>query len=529
MASIKIYCPSCKKLFKAKADYKVGSRNVTMGTCGHFIDVEILSKESRDFSKLESFTGDKLFPFQVLGAELIANANGRALIADEMGLGKTVQALSFINLYRETSLPALYIVKSKLKKQWLRQHLAWVGEKSFCQIIDKKNEDFMPGFDAYIISYDLLWRYGRERLLKNINEIGIKTVVLDECQQIQNLYSKRTQEVMEVCGRVPQVIGLSGTPFKNRIAEYFPILNIINPDKFPTIGEFIQNWTESFWDQATGKYVSGGLHNPERFVQETCHFIIRRERQEVMAELPEIFRQFSYHDLSAEVTKAYEKFMEKFLEEMDSGGPDKEINLIAYMSKMRHLTGLSKIDPCIDAVMEILGSTERKVCIFAHHQDVEYLLESRLNSLLSELGIENCLSICQKNSDDTDRIKQEFIGNPKKRVLIASQLASGEGLDGLQRIDAKCMMLERQWNPANEEQVEGRFSRIGSVRSEVDALYFVAIGTIDEFFSQIIERKRAIIKSAMTGKEITETWDEKGILKELAEKLASEGRKSFKI
>lgn len=530
MASIKIYCPKCSKLFKAKGtEFQIGTRNVTMGECGHFIDVEQLV--SKDASNLESVTGDKLFKFQVNGVKAVEESNGRILIADEMGLGKTVQALAYINLHRERSLPALYIVKSKLKKQWQRQHMNWVGLESYAQVISEKDDPFFPGFDAYIISYDILWRIGRDKLLSMVEKVGIKTVVLDECQQIKNLDSKRTCEVMEVCSRVDQVIGLSGTPIKNNIIEYFPILNIIKPEKFPTIGRFTKDWTESFFDHSAGKYRSGGLKWPDKFKRETEKFIIRRERKEVLPDLPAIFRQFSYHDLAANVAKAYEEFMEKFLEEYESGsrGNARDMNLLAYMSKMRHLTGLSKIDPAIDIGMELLGSSERKICYFAHHQDVEMLLEGKLNSLLGELGLENCLSICQKNADETDRVLTQFINDPKKRVLIASQLASGEGLDGLQKIDCKCIMVERQWNASNEEQVEGRFSRIGSVRSEVDALYLVAIGTIDEFFNQIIERKRAIVKSAMTGEKIENVWDESGVMSELADKIANSGKKAWKI
>ena len=49
--------------------------------------------------------------------------------------------------------------------------------------------------------------------------------------------------------------------------------------------------------------------------------------------------------------------------------------------------------------------------------------------------------------------------------MVASTLAAGEGLN-LQTC-SDCVIHERQWNPANEEQVEGRFIRIGQIAETV--------------------------------------------------------------
>jgi SNF2 family DNA or RNA helicase len=86
-------------------------------------------------------------------------------------------------------------------------------------------------------------------------------------------------------------------------------------------------------------------------------------------------------------------------------------------------------------------------------------------------------------------------------------------------------MVERQWNPANEEQAEGRFSRIGSLAESISATYMTAIGTIDEFFMKLVENKRRLVREAMTGQK--SNWDESEILNELSAMIVSHGRKSW--
>ena len=115
--------------------------------------------------------------------------------------------------------------------------------------------------------------------------------------------------------------------------------------------------------------------------------------------------------------------------------------------------------------------------------------------------------------------------NGSQRILIASSLASGEGLN-LQKC-SDCIMIERQWNPANEEQAEGRFARIDQKSNKITATYFVAVGTVDEFFSEIVERKREIVTKTLGGEAVK--WDQSSLIKELSEILASQGGKRWGI
>jgi hypothetical protein len=113
---------------------------------------------------------------------------------------------------------------------------------------------------------------------------------------------------------------------------------------------------------------------------------------------------------------------------------------------------------------------------------------------------------------------QDKFNTSKRCILVASQLAAGEGLN-LQTC-ADCVMHERQWNPGKEEQCEGRFIRIGAVAKSVNAVYahLEGLTTTDPQLDAIVERKR-IQFHALHNKGEAQRWNEDSIMKELAETI----------
>jgi hypothetical protein len=107
--------------------------------------------------------------------------------------------------------------------------------------------------------------------------------------------------------------------------------------------------------------------------------------------------------------------------------------------------------------------------------------------------------------------------------MVASQLAAGEGLNLQTCCD--CIMHERQWNPGKEEQCEGRFIRIGSIATSVNAIYahLEGLTTIDPQLDQIVERKRIQFHNVMNNGQM-ETWNEDSIIKELADVIVNAHR-----
>lgn len=532
MPFTKTKCGTCGKEAESQRQFEVNDKSVHLLKCGHLLWQKHL--EARDIENLISLDGKRPFAFQTAGVRFVEKSGGRALIADEMGLGKTVQALCTIALHPEMQ-PCAYIVKSSLKIQWMHEIMRWVSSSNrpedlaLPQVIDTSRDMMLPGVKHYLFSFDILRRFNGS-LVEAFQKRGIKTVVVDECQQIKNPASTRTREVRDLCRVVPNVIALSGTPIKNNAGEYFPVLNILKPEIYPKLSRFLYNECDSYNNGGWGTK-TGGLKNPAAFMDKTKSFIIRRERKEVLPDLPTIDRRFHFDALGKEVEDAYRAAFIEFRDDYFTGGKSNFADnscTIAYLSRMRHLTGLSKVNPCVEFIEEFLLETDRKIVIFLHHIDVSEILERKIRSKIQELSSDkelefDCAAPLMLSASvqglDRDRMIEKFKNDPRCRIMIASTLSSGEGLN--LQFAHDCIILERQWNPANEEQAECRFIRIGQESDQVTATYFVAVGTVDEFFAKIVEEKREIVTKTMGG--VAVKWDQSSLMKELAEVLATSG------
>lgn len=485
-------------------------------------------------NKCEKCGEFKLYQFQIEGAQFLESAISVAKgggVFDEMGLGKTVQALSYIRFHPER-LPVLYIVKSGIKFQWFKEIVRWLGPEYLAQVISTGRDYIYPGLKSYIISYDLLRRMPREK----IEALNIKTVVLDECQQIKNPDSSRTQEVRRIVKNPEiKVIPLSGTPWKNRGSEFFPVLNMLDPQKFYSYQGYIDRWVDYYWEGARRK--EGGIRRPKDFKEFIKHIVVRRERTEVMSELPLINRtklhvqleqvdQSTYDEEVANFVAWYNSYVLEGREESIDG-----IQMLAKMARMRHITGLAKIPATINYVEEFIEEREGKIVVFVHHKDVgEFIYQELLKRYVASSNDEYIEAIpvmkltAELSSEERFEVQERF-NRLERCILVASTLASGEGLN-LQTC-ADCVMHERQWNPANEEQAEGRFIRIGQTSKTVNGTYVEAEGTIDAHLDQLVESKRRAFHAVMNKGEAP-TWNQSEIGKQLAEIIVTKFNKDKK-
>lgn len=443
--------------------------------------------------KCEEF---RLLPFQIDGARAVERHNGRFGIFDQQGLGKTVQALAYLKFHPE-AFPVLFIVKSKLKLQWMKEIIRWLGEEYFAQIISDGKQGIMPGLKCYITSFDLFKKFNKQKW-EQLSVIGFETVVIDEVQAIKNPDSARTIEVRKVCRNVKRIIPLSGTPWKNRGSEFFVVLNMLSPTLFPNYQQFLDNDVDYYWDGA--KYKQGGIKNPAKFREKCKDLFIRRERKDVMPELPDITRMRLLCEIEDHARKAYDDEVSDFVKwynelvingEEDSAGTEQ--TAVARIQRMRHIIGLAKIPQTVDSVEDFIDGGGKHLVIGVHHIDVGQLLIAQIKAL----NIVKVLALVGGASDtENNRIKEEFIAS-ESCVLVASTLSAGEGTDGLQRVCHDMIMHERQWNPMNEEQLEDRLVRMMQKANKINCTYIHADNSTDTHMDGIVERKRHQFHSTM--------------------------------
>jgi SWI/SNF-related matrix-associated actin-dependent regulator 1 of chromatin subfamily A len=517
---IKKTCSECGKIAVEKSRINFGTSKIITLECGHVTHEDVI--KSADYNLIISSDGRKLMPYQIDGVKFLENSDGRAILADEQGLGKTVQALALLKLHREELIPAIIVCPTSVKLQWHHEIIRWCGVQGYlCQVISSSKELAAPGFDVYVTTYDLLKTEDCFKLVKD----NIRFVIIDECQKIKNHLSGRAKAVQKICKNVEHILPMSGTPIKNNAGEYFTVLNLVKPMMFPHYATFIERECDSY-NNGWG-YKVGGLKHPEAFAEKTKEFILRRTKNEVLPDLPQLMRKFHHVELDRKLNKVYAealKELDDLMYDDEQSQMEKSTNMLAIMAKMRQITGISKVESAVEYVTEFLLSNERKIVIFVHHQNVASMLQQSLNNWLADGGFRPVLYLHSGlNADDRQRLIEQF-KDKDNRVLIASTLASGEGLNLQFCSDA--IMLERQWNPANEEQAEGRFHRFGQT-NPVSIIYMIASETIDEYFTELVEQKRAIVFSTLDNKEIQ--WDQTSLMTELATVLTTKGKKAWKL
>lgn len=472
------------ELKKREYIYKLSSATEPM------IDIEIKTPK-----------GLELYDYQKVGILYIQEVGGKALIADEMGLGKTIQALTYTYNHPELK-PVLIICPASLKINWKREVKKWTEEES---LIISTNTEISKDFNYYIINYDIL-----SKKLKELKEMGFKTLILDEAHYIKNKKAKRTKAVLELSKLINgSVIALTGTPVLNKPVELFNIL--------VALGKIDEN---KFWDYANlycdprkihiggGRYITlvDGASNLEQlnmFLRN--HTMVRRLKKDVLNQLPP--KRRIKINIDIENRKDYEDIENRFIEWYISKGGiiDSKAELLQKIEALRKIALEGKLKQTIEFIANTYEN-EKKVVVFAHHRHIIEQIYDELRKLNYNLTkIIGGMKVEEKqNAIDS-------FNNSEEGIIIISVRAGGEGIN-LQTAKVG-IFVEMDWTPAMLLQAEDRLHRIGQNRT-VDIYYLIAENTVEEHIFKIVQEKAELTKEILdTANNESEGFE---ILKELA-------------
>lgn len=536
---LKEKCQKCHKDVTLVSSARLGATLLKSYSCGHLFADTIKTKHESFISSIEPFVAsfvDEAFEFdrfcddggcqfvdfipesfysvdrtqcayefQRDGVLFIEENGLSCLIADEMGLGKTVQALLAI---KRSGKKALICAKGSTIFQWAKMAQKWLSSNPLAVMPIVNRNCIVAGFEAYVISIDLLSRKG---VLDKLATLGIEVIIIDECQNFKDANSNRTKALItfiqdnEIKHRIP----MSGTPIKNRANEYFVMLNLLHPEIFSSYPRFCRQW---LIPNEKGIYTELDPNLLSRFHEVTSKWIIRRRVKDVQKNLPPLTRDFQFMEIEDPLLKnAYNKELYMFQNFLDIAVRVDSVSILGWLAKMRKITGQAKIPWAKEYAEQFMEQTEDSLVLGIHHhvvRDVLYYALEKYNPLKFS-GEDSAL--------DKERIKQEFM-DKKTRLMIMNIIAGGTGTDGLQHVCHNFVTLERQWSSADEEQFEKRFIRDGQ-KYPCSGIYPVANGTIDEFFHTKVEEKRRILRDTL-GDEAAENYSieaDDNLLRDLAE------------
>ena len=508
MARLLYKCPHCEKNTEIVSEQFSATLKKYLYTykCGHSEFRDKLSLVDSTFSNLKGTK--EAYSFQKAGIEFAERCNFDCMIADSMGLGKTIQALLAVrNAHLE---PCLLIVPSSLIYQWIKETQDWCSDEAtgVCPIISS-NGFILPGFRYYVISMDTL---SRNEMWKKLLPLGIKSIIVDECHKFKDSSSKRSGALLSFCRAAnPKKILLSGTPIKNYADEFFVPLNLLSPLNFPSKKRFQFMWLTQ---DEKGRYTRIAPWRLERFHEMISNFVIRREKEQVLTNLPSFQRNYKFVENEDEMIRdLYNQELDLYSNFLDSGAKIESSHILAFLAKLRRITAMAKI-PLVKEYIEefqlnnmMNDKGAEKLAVGIHHVAVRDSLKA-----ICENQNMPCLTLSGEDSAlRKEQIKEEF-ELPQNNLLVINIGSGGLGLN--LQFCSNALIVERYWNAADEEQFEGRFYRDGQ-KNPVTVDYMMLAGSIDQWFHELVETKRQIFGETVANWNFTSDIDS---LKSVAKK-----------
>jgi len=291
---------------------------------------------------------------------------------------------------------------------------------------------------------------------------------------------------------------MSGTPIRNRTSEFFTILNLIQPKLFPSWKQFTTDYCNGHYEDiyvrgggTKSVYKTDGNSNWRTLNRKLRHVMIRREKQNVLEDLPEKTRQIVRVELSEKQLKHYMKKEEVVYKD----SLDWPMHLLEWASELRIWAFKHKSVFVWEAIEQNLDANQ-SVVVFYHHKKVGQLLE--------EYCAHNQFTYCQVDGDVDPNFRQMYVDqfqDGKYQVFIASTLAMGVGFTLTKAHTA--IFAEPQWSPADIVQAEDRLLRIGQ-ENAVLSLHICAQGTIEELFYDKLEEKMEVLGKILDENEQVE-------------------------
>lgn len=422
-----------------------------------------------------------------------------ACLADDMGLGKTLQALAVI-LTRAPDGPTLIVAPTSVCMNWLNEAQRFAPTLNVLQLGGgdrQKQLNALQPLDMLVCSYGLLQQ---EEVAEKLARVQWQTIVLDEAQSIKNFATKRSQAAMNLQGGFKLIT--TGTPIENHLGELWNLFRFINPGLLGSLESFNQRFAvpiERYGDQQARNRL-------KKLIQP---FLLRRTKNQVLAELPSRTEILLQVDLSQEEMAFYEALRQEAiakLSESDAVAGQKHLQVLAEIMRLRRAccnTRLVKSNITLPSAKlqlfgEVLGElldNHHKALVFSQFVDHLQILRDYLDEQQIRYQYLDGSTPAPERKKRVDAFQAG-----KGDVFLISLKAGGTGLN-LTAADY-VIHMDPWWNPAVEDQASDRAHRIGQQRP-VTIYRLVAKDTIEEKIVDLHQHKRDLADSLLEGADVS--------------------------
>ena len=407
------------------------------------------------------------------------------ILADDMGLGKTLQTIAFLSSQAQADTSVLILAPSGLIYNWADEFQKFAPDLDVVVVHGLKSHResiLAENHQIYVTSY-ATFRQDSEIY----RDLSFDFLFLDEAQVMKNAQTKIAQSLRRFV--VPSVFALSGTPIENHLGELWSIFQIVLPGLLPAKKEFMKLSTE-------------------RVAQFIKPFVMRRKKEEVLTELPDLIEVVYKNELEDQQKAIYlaqlQQMQERLRQVSDSEFQRNRVEILTGLMRLRQICDTpalfmedyqgesGKLDSLRDLLVQIAEGGHR-VLIFSQFRG----MLDRIEQELPDLGLTSFKITGSTPSQERQEMTKSF-NQGERDVFLISLKAGGVGLN-LTGADT-VILVDLWWNPAVESQAIGRAHRMGQEQA-VEVYRLVTRGTIEEKIQELQEKKKNLVSEILDGTE----------------------------
>jgi len=428
--------------------------------------------------------------------DFLRKNNFGGILADDMGLGKTIQVLAYFSILKnnnELKKNSLILMPKSLLENWKIELKKFAPNLNYILIDgdlherENKIDQINQGeFDIILTSYTL---FQRDFEFYQKNNIDFNYVILDEAQYIKNFNAKISLLVKEIKSKYR--LALSGTPLENSLLELWSIFDFLMPNFLGSYKYFRENYLV--------KILNNDKDSLRKLKILISNFILRREKKDVLKELPDKIEQNIYLDLSNQQKIIYSEILDEIKKEFQKIGErefkNNYFNLLSNLMKLRQVVNhpnlifkednyekyqSSKVEVFLNLLDEIVNEG-RKVLVFSQFTSMLNILESEIKKKKYQyLRLDG-------STKERMNLVNEFNENDNKKIFLISLKAGGLGLN-LTSAD-NVIIFDPWWNPFAESQAIDRSHRMGQKKT-VNVYKLIAKNTIEDKILKLQKNKK---------------------------------------
>lgn len=407
------------------------------------------------------------------------------ILADDMGLGKTLQTIAFLTSQVTEDSRVLILAPSGLIYNWADEFRKFAPQLDLAVVHGlKANREAIlsENHQIYVTSY-ATFRQDSELY----QEMAFDFLFLDEAQIMKNAQTKIAQSLRQFV--VPAVFALSGTPIENHLGELWSIFQIVLPGLLPSKKEFMKL-------------------PADRVAQFIKPFVMRRKKEEVLTELPDLIEVVYKNELEDQQKAIYlaqlQQMRDRLAQVTDQEFQRSRVEILSGLMRLRQICdtpalfmddyqGASgKLDSLRDLLLQVADGGHR-VLIFSQFKGMLEKIEKEL----PDLGLTSFKITGSTPAQDRQEMTKAFNQGERDAFLISLK-AGGVGLN-LTGADT-VILVDLWWNPAVEAQAIGRAHRMGQEQM-VEVYRLITKGTIEEKIQELQEQKKHLVSQVLDGTE----------------------------